>query len=500
MDTSFQPNKEQRIKATPLVKKRGVLDLVWEYKEQIVTTSLIIFFGAFSALGIYEFGMVYGILAVLIGIGLPLLIYACFELHVGVNITLIASFFILGILRFVDLPLGLLMDFLILIFLLSTLIRMGSNKEWDTFKNPVSVMVLVWIVYNLLAVANPGAASRLGWVYTIRGMAGALVFYYITLYAFKNYRIVNGFVQLWVFLTLLLALYALFQEFHGLLPFEEAWIKADEERFGLFYNWGHFRKCSYFCDPTNFGITVAYSAVFCFVLSLGPCNIFVKLYYWFCAGAMALSMVFSGTRTAYVLIPAGMAFLTVLTLRRGFIFMSILFFTVGAGIIFSPIRSIGPLNENALTRLRSAFMPEEDPSFQVRLKNQAFIKPFIHSHPLGGGLGSVGDWGKRFSPESPLANFPPDSGFVKIAVELGWLGMLIYCSMLFVVLKIGIRNYHLLKDLRLKTLQAGLLCVLFCMIVGNYAQEAITMYPSSMIFYAGMAILTLTPKLDTNET
>jgi len=213
---------------------------------------------------------------------------------------------------------------------------------------------------------------------------------------------------------------------------------------------------------------------------------------------MALSMLYSGTRTAYVLIPIGIAFLAVVTLQRSLIIASLLFFAMGAGVILSPISSLGPLDSNTLFRLRSAFNPEQDASFQVRLQNQAFIKPYIHSHPIGSGLGAVGDFGTKYG--SPLGGFDTDSGFVRIAVELGWIGLMLYCALLFMLFKIGVENYHALKNPLYKNLQAGILCVVFSMVVCNYAQEAINQYPSSIVFYACMAIVTVMPNFEKNES
>jgi putative inorganic carbon (hco3(-)) transporter len=460
---------------------------------------LFTFLAVASAIATAQYGLEAFVLTILLAISIPMLVYSTTHLHVGLYITFFASFFILGLLRFFEGPGGLVMDFLILFYLLVMVVHIGRGGSWSFANNAVGMAVLVWIVYNLAQVANPFAESRLAWVYSVRGMAGILLFFYFCLYAIQSGQVVKTFVHLWIFLALLLAGYGLYQEFVGLQPFEIEWIKKDPIRYSLFYNWGRYRKFSFFSDPTTFGITVAYSALLCFVLSLGPANIFWRIFYLLAGGIMAISMVFSGTRTAYVLIPAGIFFLAVLTLNSKILFFSFLFFVAGAGVILSPIQSLGPLDANALERLRSAFMPENDPSFNVRLKNQLFIKPYIQSHPIGAGLGSVGDWGKRFSPGSALANFPPDSGFVKIAVELGWVGMIIYCTMLFLLFKIGVKNYHQLSNPALKNIQASLLCVLFCLIIANYAQEAITMYPTSILFYASMAMVVLMPKIEKNE-
>ncbi|HTF81965.1 MAG TPA: hypothetical protein VL947_09575, partial [Cytophagales bacterium] len=135
------------------------------------------------------------------------------------------------------------------------------------------------------------------------------------------------------------------------------------------------------------------------------------------------------------------------------------------------------------------FMPSDDPSFQVRLKNQRFIQPYIQSNPLGGGLGSTGEWGKRFSPWSPLSQFPPDSGFVKIGVEQGWVGLVIYCLMLFFIFKVGVDNYFTIENDKMRNILAAMMTTLFSIMVANYGQETIMMYPTSIIFYCCMGVI-----------
>jgi len=81
---------------------------------------------------------------------------------------------------------------------------------------------------------------------------------------------------------------------------------------------------------------------------------------------------------------------------------------------------------------------------------------------MGGGLGATGAWGQRFAPNSYLASFPPDSGYVRVAVELGWIGLFIFCLLMFTILKTGINNYYLIKDPELKTYCFAMTLMVFC--------------------------------------
>ena len=137
-----------------------------------------------------------------------------------------------------------------------------------------------------------------------------------------------------------------------------------------------------------------------------------------------------------------------------------------------------PTSNLAVYRFQSAFKPSEDASFQVRARNQKRIQPYILSHPFGGGLGATGVWGQRFAPYSYLASFPPDSGYVRVAVELGWVRLLIFCSLMFVILYTGIVAYYRIRDPELKTYCLAMILILFALNIGNYPQEALVQFLS----------------------
>lgn len=198
---------------------------------------------------------------------------------------------------------------------------------------------------------------------------------------------------------------------------------------------------------------------------------------------MFYAMYFTGTRAAYVLPVAGFTFYAVVSGRRKALVTLAVFRVLGFGFINMPTS-----NPNII-RFQSAFSPGDDASYKVRERNQAMIQPFIQSHPMGGGMGSVGVWGQRFSPGTFLADFPPDSGFVRVAVEMGWFGLLLYCTMLFVFFHEGLKNHFQLKTPELKKYSLALLASLFMMVLANFPQEALGQMPNNLLFFFILAAL-----------
>lgn len=202
------------------------------------------------------------------------------------------------------------------------------------------------------------------------------------------------------------------------------------------------------------------------------------------------AMLLSGTRGAYVLVPAGLLLLVILKLNK-----NMLIFSLAAGV-FMALLIFTPSSSPSIRRFQSAFRPSEDASFNVRKHNQKRIQPYIQTHPFGGGLGATGVWGTRFSPHSFLANFPPDSGYVRVAVETGFVGLLLICTLMVVMLITGINSFFSIKDPELRSYCLAMSVIIFAYAIGNYPQEAIVQFPSNIYFYLFAALITVTKRLD----
>lgn len=441
------------------------------------------------AIGLAGYKM--GVLLVLGLVGSPLVLACLFNQQVGITISTTVAFFVLGIKRFIgDTPIGLLLDVLLLLMFLGLAIQQIRTKDWSFAANPVSYLIALWLVYNLVELINPDAASRMAWFYTVRGMAGVLLLYYIGLYAFNSLQFIKFTLKMFIFLSFLAALYGLKQEFFGLNQMELAWLYSDPKTFELIFQGGRIRIFSFLSDPTAYGILMTYMGLLCFMLMGMDMSRWKRWALGIAGVMMMMCMAYAGTRTAYVLMPIAVFFYMILTLNKRIIGFSFIFFLFGTALV---MKSTG---NATLYRIQSAFSFKEDASMKLRLMNQSFIQPFIQSHPLGGGLGSTGIWGMRFSPNSPLAKFPPDSGYVRTAVEQGWLGLLLYNTMLFVTLALAIRQYKRMRDPNLKAMQAAVMTLVFCLIFANYPQEAIILLPNSFIFYLSMAMLAKIPTFD----
>lgn len=469
-------------------------------KEKIFEEKLNNFLGFFFLVlcscliaAVVSFGglQIGGILGALL-IGSPLIFASLFNLKFGISFTLMLSFVFLGAKRILeDIPLGILMDVMIVVMLFGVFIRQINERNWNFAKNPISKIILVWIGYIFLELLNPWAESRLAWLYTFRGLAGFTLMYFLLMYAIDSKKFIFWLIKIWILLMTLAMIYGYYQEFFGLMPFELNWIMAEKARYMLLFQAGKFRMFSFFSDPLVYGFSMCFTGMLCFILAGGPLRLYKKVFLYTLGCLMIYGMLFSGTRAAFILPPAGFLFYSIVKFKKNIIITGgLLLFVV---VILLNIPSSNP----NLIRLQSAFKPNDDPSYQVRVRNQQVIQPYIQTHPLGGGLGSVGEWGKKFSPWSPLANFPPDSGYVRIAVEMGWIGLFLFCLLLFIVFKEGIKDYFRIKDPMLKTISLGMLTVVYSLTLANFPQEAIGQYPINYLFFVAIAIINKCREFDT---
>ncbi|MFA6947275.1 MAG: O-antigen ligase family protein, partial [Pedobacter sp.] len=309
-------------------------------------------------------------------------------------------------------------------------------------------------------------------------------------YNIRDIKFIRLIIKLWLGLSVFAGLFGFKQQFIGFFGYEEAYLYSDPIIMDLLFINGQWRKFSIFSDPTAFSYNMILSSLLCIGMMFGPVSKLKKAFLAFLIFFFLTNMLFSGTRSAYVLLPAAMFMLTILVFNR-----QIMLVATGVALFMAVIIFM-PTSNPVLYRFQSAFKPSDDASFNVRARNQKMIQPYIWSHPIGGGLGSTGVWGAKFSPGSFLASFPPDSGYVRVAVEMGWVGLFIFCCLLFIILKKGITNYFKMEDPELKSYCLAMVLIVYAITIGNYPQEAITQYPLNVYFFLVAALIDATYNLD----
>ena len=389
-----------------------------------------------------------------------------------------------------DIPFGALLDGLLVITSLGIIIRKKIQTQGKVTNynlvNPVSILLFIWILYLVFQVINP-AGNISAWAYDIRGIIGFLLGYFIIYHTFNSFNFLELFTKAWLFVAILAALYALYQEFFGLPVWDLRWVTENETRIGLNFIQGKWRKWSFLSDVAAFGLFMAFSSIFSIIKIFGEKDIRKKYFYGFAAILMIIAMIYSSTRAAYAMLPIGLGLFFLMNMNNLKVLTFAVFFV---GILV--ILIYGPFYSGTLVRIRSTFNPQEDPSMEVRDENRSRIQPYIHSHPLGGGPNTSGEFGLMFCPWHPLAGFPPDSDYLETALELGWIGLIIRLSIFVSVVIIGVNGYYKLKNPKKRYMYLAYTCAFFALTIAAYAKKAINQYP---LYFIIVVIYILFPRI-----
>ena len=445
----------------------------------------------------YSMGAI--VLLGLIGIGITLLIL--FNIEFGFAVLFIFSFFIsyLFIIISEDLPSGSVIELLLILLLIGIVIKYQNNR-WQflqSINHPITMAYMIFLGYMVIQAFNPNMHSTEGWVFAFRKITGFFALFVIMLAMLRDVKTLRKFIYLWLGLSFIAAVYGCHQEWFGLLPVEERYIRSDPQRFQLTFVAGRFRVFSFLPGPTAFGMFMAESAIACIVLIIMKgASIRKKFVLAIIATFCAMAASYSGTRTAIAMIPIGLIVYILLTINNKntlFIIASLVlaFFFV----MYAPIYGNATIN-----RIRSTFQPEEDASYQVREENRARIQPYIHDHPIGGGISTTGVLGKMYNPNHFLSSFPPDSAYVKTALETGWIGLIIQFTLIFIIMRTGIKDYFKETNQRKKKYFVVFLSVYFSIVIAMFTQQSVNaQYPLSISYFICLAVMAKLRRIPLDE-
>ena len=407
----------------------------------------------------------------------------------------IANYFVLGLTRYIPgLPAGIVMDCLIMFNLFTLLIRSCyKHVGWERARNGLTVASLVWLTYCFLELFNPQTVSATAWVALIRGYALYFVAIAIlTPIIFYRYKDLKRILFIWSVLTLLAVLKSWIQRNIGFDQAEQYWLFVERGHTTHIIRTG-VRYFSFFSDAANFGGSMGLSMVVFSISALYYRNSWMKLYLLLVAAAACYGMLISGTRSALAVPFVGYS---------AFIMMSRNIKMIGAGVfliiaafIFLKFTTIGQGN-SIIRRARSAFNTN-DPSFQVRLANQAKLRELMADKPFGAGLGHGGGKAKTFAPNAALSQIPTDSWFVMVWVETGVVGILLHIGILLYILARGAYLVVFkLRNTQLRGFTAALTAGISGIVVMAYANEILGQIPTGAILYMSMGFIFLAPRFD----
>ncbi len=382
------------------------------------------------------------------------------------------------------LPSGTLVEIITYFILLCVMFKyeLKKNMNLKFWTHPVTIGLFFLFAYYLVEYFNPEMFSSVGWFSFFRKQFSYFIFYYICFCLLDSRAKIIYFVRFMIVLSTLLALYACKQQWFGYARFELDWIGTGNG-YTLLFQGGLLRKFSVFSDPATSGILFASISILCLILIIRSQDRKEQKWLSIALAINLLGYSYSGTRTATVMIVAGVVLYCISTIfeRRTIIFM-ICFTILFSGLMIMPY-------QNAITnRIRSAFAGTNDASAAIRDYDRHEVQPYIQAHPIGGGIFTSGGEGSKYNKGHYLEYLQADSGYLKILAEQGPVGLAFLLVFYFIFMRMGFHSFFKARDPEIRTYYIGLLVMMFTLVVAQYAQMAITQYPVVLYFYATLVI------------
>jgi putative inorganic carbon (hco3(-)) transporter len=389
-------------------------------------------------------------------------------------------------------PTGTFVDVITFVLFLTILLNYDLKSKIDGrfWTNPITVGLYVQFSYYIIELFNRDMFSKLGWFSFFRKQLSYLIIYYIAYCILNSRERIIYFIRFMIVSTTLCALYACKQQWFGYSQFELNSINPTA--FLLLNQGGLFRKFSVFADPATSGILFASIAMLSLILMIRSPQ--KKEKRWLAVAVLInlLGYSYSGTRTATLMIVAGIGFYCLVTPyeKRTLRFLGVSLATFIALMVL-------PFNNIVTNRIRSTFQGSKDASAAVRDYDRHQVQPYIQDHMMGGGIFTSGAEGPKYNPGHYLEPLQPDSGYMKVLAEQGPLGLLIMLTFYFIVMQHGFRYFYRVRDPELQSYYIGLLMMMFTWLVAQYAQISLAQYPIALFFYISLVIFIKLADYDT---
>lgn len=352
--------------------------------------------------------------------------------------------------------------------------------------NTLTVSYVLWFLFAILQFANPEFVGGEETIMGIRQWLLAVPMLYIiaSLLADNPKTLKWALIVIGIF-TVTAFLKLLYQKYRWFDAAETAWLMEGNSKTHLLSS--GIRYFSLHSDAGNFGSHMGMIAIVYSLVSFHTSSRKLSIFYFIVAAMGGIGMLMSGTRGA-IIVPFGGLMLYCLICKNIKI-MIVSTIIGGALYAFFAYTDIGEDN-TFIRRMRTAFQPTEDGSYNVRVENRQRIANYMEYHPWGAGFGGIVPmtiieqekiWEKRT---------PPDSHYVKIWIETGYWGLFLYIAInVIVLLRCCYIIMFRIKNKRLRHTLAALLCGVFGLWLNGYVGEGMSMTPSAFIIAVSLAFV-----------
>lgn len=363
---------------------------------------------------------------------------------------------------------SILLDIGMLFFLFCMILHSPYSKDvkWRRSFNVMTVAYAIWFVYCFLEITNPNGLTE-AWINSRSMYPSTLIFLVLLTAFFTRFKLVKALLIAIAVLTIISFIKLMIQRFIGWDHYEITWLYSSDSYRTHLLRTG-IRYFSTFSDAGNHGsnmgnVAIVYSIIFFYTKGQK-----IRWLYLVTAIMGVIGLFMSGTRGAMI-VPLGG--LVLFCLMNKSIKLTLTSALVGIAIyIFFAFTYIGEGNA-MISRMRTAFRPTQDASFNVRIENQKKMAEYMKDRPFGEGMGLAGVEAQKYGSRY-ITSFPVDSYYVKIWVQTGIVGLLLHIAVLLTCLFWGCYLIMFkVKTVELRGILTAFSCGLFGLMLSAYGNQ-----------------------------
>ncbi len=406
--------------------------------------------------------------------------------HLLLHLIVIMGFLISPLGRFLpgNAPFGLSIDgllvLLVIVLIFDKKIQFESAKSFN-----VLVFALgAWLILCILELFNPLARSSVAWFYAIRGLAFyPLMLVLLVPFIYKEKAHLRQFLLIWAIFSFAGTLWGMKQLFFGVNAIEQAWLNAGAASTHMLF--GKLRIFSYYTDAAQFGASQAFTGLVFGIIGLYPGKLKNRWIYLLLGVLSLYGMLISGTRGALGILALGGFTYFIMTKN----FRIVIAGVIMASSVFVFLKYTTMMQSNyQVNRLRTA-LRSDDPSLMVRKQRELILKNYMADKPFGGGIGSAGYWGKRFSPGTFLADLGTDGHYTRIWMETGIIGLMAYLIMLVSIIFYLGKLLWVMEESILRQVLVAFLSGFLGLCLSSYTNGLLTQIPTGPLVFIALAFI-----------
>jgi hypothetical protein len=383
-------------------------------------------------------------------------------------------------------PIGIALDGLLVIMGLRLAIDLARRRDWKIFASPLTVPICIFVAFQCVEVFNPSAPSLVFGIWGLRVTLRILGFF-LVLYYFRDVRAIHRLMNFWLTLMALVGAYGIFQHHHGLLWQEMNWLltEGNAKTHILF---GYVRVFSTVGDAATFGFLMIMSSLIMISLAM-TARPATALLLMIGTLPMLYGCVVSYSRGPVLALAFGIGIMVLASRNWKLGIAASVVGTLGLALL------IASGSTKLVDRLNTATNPLEDASFMTRVGYITQYVPEIAKRPFGYGINTSGGNGAKVAGGQQLRDsvvgVPTDNYFFKVALEMGWVGLILFTWLHVLAIIETYKVYRKTRDPFLKAIALGLFGVLFCLFTGGFSNDLHSQKPLAEFFWIALGLVML---------